>query len=431
MSDWAMKTLGEVAKLANKRPIPFEGVVPYIATQDITGFKCNPSEEVTYFNRPSRADILLSKDDVLQAKMRGTNKAFLVGEAMNGWLASTGFAQFKPYILGNSSEYFYHLISSEMFNCEKDRLSGGSTQQAISDKDLNKISMVFPTSISLQNKIAQILSTVSSLIERTEALIEKHQQIKAGLTHDLFTRGIGTDGKLRPSRNQAPDLYYETKIGWVPIGWDVHNLSDLALPNKGSTVIGPFGSDLVLSDYRDEGTPVIFVRDVKENRFNWISNTFVSKEKTQKLFAHKVKSGDILATKMGLPPCVSCTYPDTAPLGIITADMIRLSPDSAKVNTKWLSAAINQERTKRQVAAITAGVTRPKVTLADFRNLKIATPHTSEQQRIINILGKQWDLISAEESKLEKLLKQKAGLMNDLLTGKKTLTLSDCGTDHV
>jgi type I restriction enzyme S subunit len=304
----------------------------------------------------------------------------------------------------------------------------GSTFAEIRVPILEKLPVRIPKNISIQSKIVNILETVDIAIEKAEELIEKYQQIKTGLMQDLFTRGIGSDGNLRPPCEQAPELYYETKIGWIPKDWRVYNVKNLALPYKGSTVIGPFGSDLIVSDYRNEGTPIIFVRDVKEDCFKWVSDTFISKTKTQKLFAHRVKSGDILATKMGLPPCVSCLYPESAPLAIITADMIRLSPDLTKVNAKWLSAAINEERTKKQVAAITAGVTRPKVTLADFRNLKIAAPEITEQQRIMGVLSKQWELISIEEQKLEKLIKQKNGLMNDLLTGKKAVSLDDAET---
>ena len=38
--------------------------------------------------------------------------------------------------------------------------------------------------------------------------------------HDLFTRGIGPDGQLRPPREQAPELYQETPIGWIPKEWE-------------------------------------------------------------------------------------------------------------------------------------------------------------------------------------------------------------------
>lgn len=70
-----------------------------------------------------------------------------------------------------------------------------------------------------QRRIQYILSIIDQTIEKTEALIEKYQQIKAGMMHDLFTRGIGSDGKLRPPREQALELYQHTPIGWIPKEW--------------------------------------------------------------------------------------------------------------------------------------------------------------------------------------------------------------------
>lgn len=295
---------------------------------------------------------------------------------------------------------------------------------------VKKLEIPVPSRAEISNKILYILAVTDQTIDKTEALIEKYQQIKTGLMRDLFTRGIDANGKLRPPREQAPVLYQETPIGWIPKEWRINKINDLAAQFKGSTVIGPFGSDLVMSDYRTEGTPVIFVRDVKEDSFGWVSDVFISSQKTRKLFAHRVNEGDLLATKMGLPPCVSCVYPEGMPMGIITADMIRMTIDNSKADSYWLSSAINHDRIKRQIAAITAGVTRPKVTLADFRSLKIATPSLEEQLAVNAILDRTRKLITSEKDRLIKLQKQKSGLMHDLLTGKVQVNSEAPEADH-
>ena len=56
-------------------------------------------------------------------------------------------------------------------------------------------------------------------IEATEALIAKQERLRAGLMQDLFTRGVDENGELRPPREEAPHLYHETEIGWLPKGW--------------------------------------------------------------------------------------------------------------------------------------------------------------------------------------------------------------------
>jgi type I restriction enzyme S subunit len=71
-----------------------------------------------------------------------------------------------------------------------------------------------------QRRIAEILGTVDEVIEQTEALIAKQQQVKAGLMHDLFTRGVTATGTLRPPPAEAPHLYQDSPLGPIPKEWD-------------------------------------------------------------------------------------------------------------------------------------------------------------------------------------------------------------------
>ena len=69
-------------------------------------------------------------------------------------------------------------------------------------------------------KIAEILDTLDTTIRQTEAIIEKLKQVKQGLLHDLLTRGIDANGELRPPQSQAPHLYKDSPLGWIPREWE-------------------------------------------------------------------------------------------------------------------------------------------------------------------------------------------------------------------
>ena len=155
----------------------------------------------------------------------------------------------------------------------------------------------------MQQRIALVLETIDQAIEKTEALIYKYQQIKAGLMHDLFTRGLTADGKLRPPREQAPELYQETPIGWIPKEWEVKALRQLV--GAENIVNGPFGSDLLTSELRAEGVPVLYVQDIKPGWFRRISMAHVTKFKAAQLSFCNVRKKDILVAKVGAPPCDS------------------------------------------------------------------------------------------------------------------------------
>lgn len=75
--------------------------------------------------------------------------------------------------------------------------SQGSTFEAINSDALNSWPIGYPSEEVDQGKIAEILSTVDWAIERTDALIAKHERIRTGLMQDLLTRGIDEHGNLR------------------------------------------------------------------------------------------------------------------------------------------------------------------------------------------------------------------------------------------
>ena len=67
-------------------------------------------------------------------------------------------------------------------------------------------------------------------------------------------------------------------------------------------------------------------------------------------------------------------------------------------------------------------MTRPKVTLADFRNIRIAKSALAEQNRISHKLKVAQSMLDSELVRVSKLETQKLGLMQDLLTGKVAVT---------
>jgi type I restriction enzyme S subunit len=202
----------------------------------------------------------------------------------------------------------------------------------------------------------------------------------------------------------------------LPSEWQVVRAQDTAEPSPGSTVIGPFGSNLVARDYRPSGVPVVFVRDVSEDGLHWHSDVFVDHSKALSLAAHGVRAGDLVATKMGLPPCVAAEYPSSMPPGIVTADIIRLRPEIRTTDVGWLVRSINGDYVRSQVRAITGGVTRPKVTLRDFRELRLLRPPAPEQRRIAALLDTIDAAIRKTQEIIAKLRQVKHGLLHDLLT---------------
>lgn len=189
----------------------------------------------------------------------------------------------------------------------------------------------------------------------------------------------------------------------LPATWPVMPIDSIAARTRHALVIGPFGSDLKVADYTDAGTPVIFVKNIKPGRFDGSNTRFVSPSKAKQLSAHIVRPGDVIATKMGDPPCIAAIYPDGAPEAIITADLIKLSVDTSVADPKYVMRFLNSPRSASQVATFTTGVTRPKITLRDFKSLQVPLPPLHEQRRIAGILDKADVLLTKRRAALAQL----------------------------
>ena len=300
--------------------------------------------------------------------------------------------------------------------------SAGTTVLHLDSAAALKFSFSRP-GFEVQQRIAEILSTVDEAIEQTEALIAKTRQIKAGLMHDLFTRGVTPDGQLRPTREEAPQFYKESPLGWIPKEWEVVALNALAQNQATSFVNGPFGSDLLTSELYDAGVPVIYVQDVTTDGYKRVSTAHVKDEKANQLSFCNVRMGDVLVAKVGDPPGSACLYSGEE-RAIVTQDVIRIRP-SADVDPGFLVGLLNSFVGRNTIHRIKIEGTRARVSLTDFKKMQLPRPSLDEQFAIAKKLDGCLTALASLDTELAKLKAYKKGLMDDLLTGHVLLPLKD------
>jgi type I restriction enzyme, S subunit len=192
----------------------------------------------------------------------------------------------------------------------------------------------------------------------------------------------------------------------LPAGWRLLTPDQLG-GHRQNLIIGPFGSSLKVSDYRDSGVPLVFTRHIRSGGFVSTSTRFISREKADLLRAHTVRAGDVLITKMGDPPGDSCVYEGTVP-AVITADCIRLRP-SEDFDSAYVAFAVQSPDVRRQMELITRGVAQRKVSLARFRDgIRLPVPPLAEQRRIVEILEDNLSRLDAAARGLNVSLKRLA-----------------------
>lgn len=410
MSEWLAQSLGELAAFQKGRKVetsdhPQEGFAPYLGASAISGI----IEEYG----DTRTGVMTSAGDVLM--LWDGERSGLVGKAQTGVISST-VARLSPKTEIDGIFLYYALDAK--FEWIQGRRTGTGVPHV--PKDLARIlSISYPKEKNEQRRIAEILSTLDETIEQTESLITKMQQVKAGLMHDLFTRGVTPDGHLRPTREQAPDLYKESPLGWIPKEWETNPIAAIAE----SLVDGPFGSYLKSEHYVVEpGVRVVRLQNIQEGYYDDRDPVYVSQRHADYLSRNAVNPGDVLIAALGdenYPVGRSCCYPHDLPPAINKADCFRLRclPDAAL--NAYVTHFLNTTSSRNQVKRFEQGVTRRRTNLGNLRRVIVTLPAIDEQRRIIQRLTSISKQIETGELQVEKLRQQKQGLMHDLLTGRE------------
>lgn len=265
-----------------------------------------------------------------------------------------------------------------------------------------------------QVAIADILDALDTAIRQTEAIIEKLKLVKQGLLHDLLTRGIDDNGELRPPQSEAPHLYKQSALGWIPKGWQVQPLADHVSADitYGIVQAGP---------HIEGGVPYIRTGDMSADRLVKARLLCTSRRIADSYRRSEVRAGDIV---MAIRATVGkvLPVPDDLEGANLTQGTARLAPNN-RTSGEFLLWALRHQRAQDAILAEIKGTTFAEITLAALREIPVAAPVAVEEQRLV---GEQMasceTRIRREEAFARKLNAQKLGLMDDLVTGSVRVT---------
>ena len=402
MRDWIERPLGQLANFQKGRKVDtndfaLDGYAAYLGASGIEGRDDGYGDP--------RFGVIAKPVDTLM--LWDGERSGLVGFGRNGVVAST-VSKLSPSDCLEPKYLYFSLLAK--FDWIQHRRTGTGVPHV--PKDLGRILKVsYPESIVEQQKIAFILSTIDTVIEQAEALIEKYQHIKAGLMHDLFTRGVLPTGQLRPPRDQAPELYQETAIGWIPREWQISSCGQCCVIDTGITLgphrrprTNPHGYLRVGNVYRDE----LRLEDI--TTLELFSGEI---EMALKKFDLLVVEGHANRAEIGRCAMVQ----DDAEGLLFQNHLFRLR--AAGLNPVYALLWMNSHHSQRyweRVCATSSGLNT--INSKMLKAMPFFVPTKEEQDRIASAAEKAKSRISGTMAQLDKLRIQKLGLMQDLLTGK-------------
>lgn len=179
-----MKLL-DICKIGGKSVKKYQGLKKYVATGDVINNAIASFKNVSYENKPSRANVEIDGSDVLFAKMKDTIKTLCANTDNINNIYSTGFYVLKP-TNNVIQKYLYYYLNSESFNAQKNRLCSGATQKALNNEGLDKIIIKDIPTIVEQEKIIERLTIIDNLINLKNNQINKLELLVKSQFVEMF-----------------------------------------------------------------------------------------------------------------------------------------------------------------------------------------------------------------------------------------------------
>jgi len=277
----------------------------------------------------------------------------------------------------------------------------------LNKKKLREIEFTLPIDPAEQRAIADILSIVDEAIAQSESLVRKYQSIKQGLMSDLLTRGVAENGELRPSREEAPGLYREGNMGWLPKDWEAVELQTIATVERGKFTPRPRNNP----KYYNGEHPFIQTGEVAAAGGRRISTYTQTLNELGASVSREFPKETIVVT-------IAANIGETAILDIpmyVTDSLVGIvvrQPNSVRYVEMFIRSK------KEYFNAVAPQSAQKNINLGDLRPMLIAKPKPIEQDKIAEIYDFAESVLMNEENNLTKLQLLKQGLMQDLLSGQ-------------
>lgn len=294
------------------------------------------------------------------------------------WNVDTIFC-LKP-IGDNNAKWLYYSI----LNVDMTKLNEATGVPSITSKSLYRLHINY-FNPDKQQKIAQILTTFDTVIERSHSAIAKYKSIKQGMLHDLFTRGLDSNGKLRPTFDAAPELYKSSELGMIPKEWEVKRLEEISTMKSGDGITSLFINNA--GDY-----PVYGGNGLRGFTSSYTHN------------------GDYVLIGRQGALCGNITRVSNKFFASEHAVVVSVNKD---IDVDWLSQKL-EDMNLNQYSEASA---QPGLAVAKILRLYIVLPQYIEQKGIGKRLLAIDNKMNAEEILLQKYQSVKRGLMGDLLGG--------------
>ena len=324
-------------------------------------------------------DIVMVMSDVPNGK--AMSKCFLIDKDDNQRICCLRTKENSIFFINQISRNKYFL-----------RFDDGIKQTNLRKNDVLSCP-VFRPCLPEQQKIADFLSTIDTVIAKQKETVSAWEERKKGVMQKLFSQEVrfkADDGSEFPDWEEKPYLSL------------CNVLTD--------------GDWIESKDQSDSGIRLIQTGNIGNGIFidKGDKKKYISKETFDRLKCNEVFEGDILISRLPSPAGRACIVPKLNERMITAVDCTIVRTDKSIISHDYCAQFMQSSKHFYYVASMMAGGTRQRISRRNLEDELISVPCLAEQRKIADCLSSFDEVIEKQKATLSAWEELKKGLLQQM-----------------
>lgn len=439
MNKWPILTLAEVCEVitdgAHLSPKENLNGLPMGSVKDLTRYGINvfsckriSQEDFDALVRqgcsPKQGDVLIAKDG------NSALDTVCVYRQDDKLVLLSSVAILRPNRKVTPDYLNYYLDAADTRQMLKEGFRSGSAIPRVVLRDFRRAPIPVPP-IEVQKEIGKNLRTLDEKIELNCRMNETLEAMARAIFQSWFVDFDPVRAKAsgEPAESVCqrlgltpellalfPDSLEDSELGEIPNGWCIRKVEDIAL----KIGMGPFGSNIKVSTFVNDGVPVVSGQHVKEVMLDDNTYKFISVEHADRLSSANVGCGDVIFTHAGNIGQVSY-IPDHSKYEryVLSQRQFYLRCDSLKVSHLFMTYYFRSPLGQHLLLANASQVGVPSIArpVSYLKTIKLAIPPRNILDRFDGVVRSFHHRVSANRTEIGNLATVRDSLLTVLLSG--------------